>query len=54
VDTGAHVNPDRGVISVGIALAFKGLDVPVTALVDVIDDPGLLALPSTDPTASAD
>ena len=42
---GADGDPDDGVMGVGIALLGEGLDVAVAVLVDVVDDPRLLAAP---------
>src|SRR5262249_33351244 len=41
MDALANVHLDRSVIGVGIFLFFKGADVSITVLIDVIDNPSL-------------
>jgi hypothetical protein len=45
VGPGADGDADDGMVRVGIALLREGLDVAVTGLIDVVDDPCLPDLP---------
>src|SRR5215831_16915829 len=44
VDAFADVYPNSRVVVVGVLLARKGLDVPITVLIGVINDPSFLGL----------
>ena len=44
VDALAHGRANRVMVCIRILLALERLDVPVTVLVGVVDDPGFLAL----------
>src|SRR5262249_17825908 len=47
VDAFADLYPDLGVVCIGILLLVEGLDMPLTVLVGVVDDPSLSRLPET-------
>jgi hypothetical protein len=43
---GADGDPDDRMMSIGVTLLGKGLDMAVAALINVVDDPRLLHLPA--------